>query len=91
MCLSIFLISYSRREGGPLPDNVLGVNESTLVILNPQPEDTGNYTCVSRGVATSTLALIVQDVVSGMSICLFVYVVHLSLSSMQDLQDWLCG
>ena len=67
VCLSM----YSRREEGPLPSDAIGVNESTLVILNPQPEDSGNYTCVSRGLASSTLALMVVENMLGTFICLF--------------------
>ena len=41
---------YWQRQNGSIPPSATGVNTDTLTIVNPTPEDSGNYRCaVSNG------------------------------------------
>ena len=36
-----------ERQSGSIPSGAIGVNTTTLTIINPTPEDADNYLCVS--------------------------------------------
>lgn len=46
------------RDNGPIPADAIR-NGSRLIIVDPAVEDTGNYTCTSRELASYTAPLVI--------------------------------
>ena len=47
--------SYNwERQNGDIPSDSTGINTTTLILINLQPEDAGNYRCVATNASGST-------------------------------------
>ena len=72
--------SYNwERNGSNIPPGAIGVNTSTLTIINLQPEDAGNYRCVASSEDPCLLSNYTSIKFNGKSICKVEKVNHLTI------------
>ena len=45
-----------EKKDGIIPSDSTGVNTNTLILINVQPEDAGNYRCVATNASGSSLS-----------------------------------